>query len=382
MVAILGDPPAFPDGPPAWPRTTPAIRRALQDALRDHQWGTYDGPHTDRLQRALRDFYGVDYVVLTASGTFGMELALQAARVRPGSSVVMAAYEFPGNFLSVLKLGATPLLVDVRADDGQMDVDQVELAMRRKPTAVIATHLHGGMVDVARLRTICEDNSVTLIEDAAQMPGATIAGRRAATIGHIGVISFGGSKLMSAGRGGAVLTDVAVCHQRIRLLSTRANDLVCPLSQLQAVVLVPQLHELETLERRRASAVAWLSKGLEEEVPGLSVLRSSLPGRPGYYKVGLLFDPAAFAPLTREAFVQAAQAEGIAVDVGFRALHSGRSRSRFEQVDRLCNAERFAQRILVLHHPVLLESRRTLERLIEALGDIYRARDRIAKLFA
>ncbi len=376
MVAVLGDPPAFPHGPPPWPRTTRAIREALLRALSDHHWGTYDGPHTERLQQALRSFYRTEHVFLTGSGTYGIELALRAAGVRLGDRVVMAAYDFPGNFLTVLALGATPLLVDVD-EYGRIDVDQARAALAAGAKAVIVSHLHGVLGPIERLRSIADQHGAVLVEDAAQMPGATVGGRRVGTWGHLGVLSFGGSKLLSAGRGGAVLTDIALYHQRIRLAAIRANDIVCPLSQLQAAVLLPQLEELEQLDGIRAAAVERLYDGLQE-VPGLRPLWADVDGRPGYYKVGLLFDSDSFAPLGRDAFLRAAQAEGIGIAAGFRALHAGRSTRRYQRLGPLRNAERFAEQLVLLHHPVLLEPPSTLDRLIQCLADIYEQRDRVA----
>ena len=79
-----------------------------------------------------------------------------------------------------------------------------------------------------------------MIEDACQAPGAMLEGRRAGTFGDVGVLSFGGSKLLTSGRGGAVLTSDAHMAQRIRLYTQRGNE-AYPLSEMQAAVVLPQL---------------------------------------------------------------------------------------------------------------------------------------------
>src|SRR5207248_763587 len=122
-----------------------------------------------------------------------------------------------------------------------------------------------------------------VIEDAAQAPGAIIQGRKAGTWGDAGVLSFGGSKLLSAGRGGVLLTPHVEVHHRARLCSHRGNQ-VCPLSELQAAVLLPQLDKLDARNSRRWQSVCLLTERLRD-VPGLQPFSNPCTdAEPGYYK--------------------------------------------------------------------------------------------------
>lgn len=320
---------------------------------------------------------------------------MRGVNVRPGDEVILAAYDFEANFKNVLAIGATPVLVDVRADDAQLDVDQVDLAGSDRVRAVLASHLHGGVVDVVGLRELCDRRGWGFVEDVAQMPGATIRGRAAGSWGDVGVLSFGGSKLLTAGRGGCVLTDRNDVLQRIRLHVQRGNDL-SPLSELQAALLLPQLERLEDRNAARFVNVERLRK-LFNGVPGLDFLSQASGGCqfseigcppkhatsqgnetarsltiPGYYKVGFWYDPAAFADLTREQFAAAMRAEGIALWPGFRGLHRIHSRKRYRAIGDLKNAAAADQRLLVLHHPVLLETGTAMELIAEAVQRIRR----------
>jgi dTDP-4-amino-4,6-dideoxygalactose transaminase len=75
--------------------------------------------------------------------------------------------------------------------------------------------------------------------------------------------------------------------------------------------------------------------------------------RPGYYKLGLQYDPRS-GGLSRDRFVAALRAEGIAVDAGFRGLHKIHSTRRFRKSSDLNQASRVDENVIVLHHPVLL----------------------------
>jgi perosamine synthetase len=349
---VLGGEPVNPAGPAGWPVDDRDVADAIAAAVADGSWGRYHGPHGDRWRDALAAYHEVRHVHLCASGTSALELALRGVGVGPGEEVILAAYDFEANFKDVLALEAVPLLVDVRSDDVQMNVDAIEAAASDRVVAVIASHLHGGCVDMRDLRSLCDRRGWSLIEDACQSPGAVVQGRRAGTGGDAGVLSFGGSKLLTAGRGGAVLTNRDDVLQRIRLHVYRGNDL-SPLSELQAAALLPQLARLDERNAIRAKNVQRLRTLLNGR-PGLSMLPEASHA-PAYYKVGFWYDSAAFGGLERDGFAAAVRAEGVALWPGFRSLHRVHSRRRFRASGELPVADAADERLLVLHHPVLLE---------------------------
>jgi dTDP-4-amino-4,6-dideoxygalactose transaminase len=365
--ALLGGRPVRPEGPPDRPSPDAAVADAVTAALRDGSWGKYDGGHVKRLEERLARHHGVAHALACASGTFAVELALRALKVGPGDEVVLAAYDYVGNFLCVHAVGAMPVLIDVAGHNGNLDPAQVAGALGPATKAVIASHLHGGLVPMAELVDKARRHGVKVIEDAAQAPGAVVQGKRAGTWGDAGILSFGGSKLLTAGRGGALLTPHADVLQRARLVQHRGN-VVCPLSELQAAALLPQLERLDERNARRRAAVARLTH-LVRDVPGLTPFCNVAEGETCYYKVGFRFDEAAFG-LSRECFVEAARAEGVAFDEGFAALHVGRSPTRFRRAGDLTEAERAHRETVVLHHPVLLGSGEDVEQVAHAVKKI------------
>jgi dTDP-4-amino-4,6-dideoxygalactose transaminase len=358
-----------PQGPPDWPPADAAVQEALHAAWRDGSWGRYFGGHVERLEQRLAAEYGVGHALTCGSGTFAVELALRALKVRPGDEVVLAAYDYPGNFLAVHAVGALPVLAEVDPHNWNLSVDRLADAFRPATRAVLVAHLHGGLVAMRQLTELAAARGVRVIEDAAQCPGARVQGRPAGTWGDVGVLSFGGSKLLTAGRGGAILTGHADVAQRARVLLHRGNH-VCPLSELQAAVLPPQLDHLAEHNAHRRSQVALLGR-LLDGVPGLGLFRNAVEdSAAAYYKVGFRFDAAAFG-LGRSRFVAAVRAEGVAVDEGFRALHVGRSPSRWGSGGPLAEAERAGAGAVVLHHPVLLGGEREIEEVAAAVRKVH-----------
>lgn len=381
--AIVGGAPVRPEGPPEWPLDDPAVHAALERCAAEGTWGRYHGPYCDRLVEALKDMHGCEHARLCSSGTAAVELALRGLKVGPGDEVVMAAYDFKGNFANVVALGATPVLVDIRPDNWQFDADQLQDALTEKTRAILVSHLHGGIVDMPWVHEIARRSNVWVIEDACQMPGATVDGEVAGRWGDVSVLSFGGSKLLTAGRGGALLTHDPELLQRVRIYSHRGNE-AYPLSEMQAAILLPQVDSLFVRNRKRAANVAVLCELLGEDC-GLSVFRNRSPAshpdagsvrvtsvdsQPGYYKLGFQYDPAAFDGLSRDDFAAAMRAEGIALDPGFRALHLIHGKRRFRTVGKLPVATDADARVLTLHHPVLLEDAAAMRQIADAVAKI------------
>jgi len=367
--AILGGKPVRPSGPPDWPGSAPDVVAAVTAALADGSWGKYHGPHVARLSQELASFHDLPHAVLCASGTAALELALRGLAIGPGDEVVLAAYDFKGNFQDVLAVGATPVLVDVREENWNLDPAQIAAAIGPKTKAIVASHLHGGVVDLPRVAEIAREHNVAVIEDAAQAAGGRIHGRIAGSWGDAGILSFGGSKLVSAGRGGALLTARDDVAQRVKLYTHRGND-VYPLSELQAAAILPQWARLNAANARRTAAVAWLAQQFAS-IAGLKLfVNAPSDSQPGYYKVGLQYDPAAFGGLSRDRFAEAVRAEGIALDSGFRALHKTHSSRRFRAVGKLSQATQADERVLTLHHPVLLETERELGQIVNAIEKV------------
>lgn len=375
--AILGGEPVRPEGPPDWPLPDPAVEAALRQAWADGNWGRYHGRYAEQLRARLAAFHDVAHVHLCASGTAAVELALRGVGVGPGDEVLLAAYDFKANFQNVLALGAVPVLVDVRADDWQLDVSKLAAALSDRTRAVLVSHLHGGVVDMPGVGDFAQAHRLAVVEDVCQMPGATVFGRRAGTWGDAGVLSFGGSKLTTAGRGGAVLTRRDDVAQRIRIHTQRGNDL-SPLSELQAAVLLPQWDGLEVRNAHRAGAVGFLRAALQP-YGGLKILPASPLSEPGYYKLGMQYAPADFGGVSRDAFSAAMRAEGIALDGGFRALHKVHPGRRYRSAQPLTEADRADAGILTLHHPVLLGTPADWQQIVTAVEKLLRAAADLAR---
>ena len=361
---------------PSWPIVDDATRDVFTRMVEDGSWGRYHGPHCETLVAALRDYHGVEHSILCSSGTCAIELALRAIPVATGDEVILAAYDFKANFVNVLTTGCTPVLIDTVVDYPVPDPDQIAEAITDRTRAIIVSHLHGNLVPMQEVCRIAAGRGVVVIEDACQAPGALLEGRRAGTFGNIGVLSFGGSKLLTSGRGGAVLTSDAQMAQRIRLYTQRGNE-AYPLSEMQAAVLLPQLLKLDARNADRHQRLLELVNALRNSgiCPAMNLVNApgSVSHQPAFYKSAFMLPQSTDAG-QREQFCESARGAGIPFDPGFNGLHRIHSRQRFRTAGDLPNATQLHNRLISLHHTALLSSAETVKQIAKILQDCFEDR--------
>jgi dTDP-4-amino-4,6-dideoxygalactose transaminase len=369
-IAIDGGQPLLPDGPPGWPPPDAGVRAALIKLAEQGSWGQYNGPLVEQLAAELSAAHGNLHVYPCCSGTIAVELALRGLQVGPGDEVILAGYDFPGNFRSIEAVGALPVLVDIDPRSWTMDPALIEQAITPATRALVVSHLHGGLAPMAELLSLLKPHGIGVVEDACQCPGAMIDGTPAGQHGDVGIMSFGGSKLLSAGRGGALLTPHEDVYQRVKIFAERGNDAFA-LSELQACVLLPQLEKLEHHNQRRQQSVERLLAAVGETA-GLVPIQIPCPGesadrnRGSYYKLAWLYQQQECGGPERETILAALQAEGVAIYAGFRGFARRRGR-RCRQSGDLPHSQRAGEQTLILHHPVLLEEDQVVDLVAQSI---------------
>jgi dTDP-4-amino-4,6-dideoxygalactose transaminase len=242
------------------------IDTAVLDAVGSTQYIL--GEEVKLFEEEWAEYCSVRHCVGVASGTAAIELALQALEVEPGDEVVAPANTFIASILPVVRLGATPVLVDCDPVTAQIDVGQVAAAVTERTKAVVGVDLYGHPCDADPLQSVCDEHGLTLVEDACQAHGARYRGRRCGSLGRIAAFSFyPGKNLGAYGDAGAVTTDDDDLAERIRLLRDLgqrqkyehvvigANE---RLDTLQAAVLRVKLRHLDRWnDLRRAHAAAY-----------------------------------------------------------------------------------------------------------------------------
>lgn len=184
--------------PVASPLSATILARAAADTMlgRDHR--------SDVAARVARDF-GASAVTLTDSGTSALVLALRIT-AGAGSTVAMPAYACVDLIAAARRADVRVALYDIDPLTLSPDLDSVRRVLDEGARAIVVAHLYGYPADVPAVSQLAAETGAIVIEDAAQHAGATLAGKRAGSMGSVTVLSFGRGKGITAGSGGALLS--------------------------------------------------------------------------------------------------------------------------------------------------------------------------------
>jgi dTDP-4-amino-4,6-dideoxygalactose transaminase len=166
------------------------------------------GPAVSSFETAAAEYCGTEHAIGVSSGTDALIVALMAIGIGPGDEVITTPYTFFGTVGSIIRLGATPILVDIEPDTFNIDAAKIEAAITEKTRAIMPVHIFGQMADMRAINKIAREHDLIVIEDAAQAIGAKQNDRPACSFGHMGCLSFFPTKNLGGfGDGGMVVTD-------------------------------------------------------------------------------------------------------------------------------------------------------------------------------
>ena len=196
----------FPELPLFDLRLQPQDLEAVAETLRSG-WLTL-GPRTAAFEELFAEHLGARHAIAVSSCTAALHLAYLAAGVGPGDEVIVPSFTFAATAAAVLYCGATPVFAEiVSRENPSIDPDDVERLITPRTKAVCAVHFAGYAAAVDRLKALCDERGIALIEDVAHAPSASLHGRKLGTWGLSGAFSFFSNKVLSVGEGGLLCTD-------------------------------------------------------------------------------------------------------------------------------------------------------------------------------
>ena len=163
---------------------------------------------------------GTKYVVAVTSGTAALHTALAALQIGPGDEVILPAWTWHSCFNTIVMMGALPVIAEI---DESFNIDPADLERHITPQtkAIMAVHLQGTPCAIDRVLEIARRHKLKVIEDCAQSVGASFKGKPLGSLGDIGIFSLQQNKTITAGEGGAVVTNDPVLFER----ASRFHDL-------------------------------------------------------------------------------------------------------------------------------------------------------------
>lgn len=333
-LALLGGAPVRMHQFPSWPQFGRPEEQLLLTALRSGQWGRTVGHLNEEFERRFAAYQQGAYAVTCVNGTVALELALRAAGVGPGDEVILPSYTFIATASATLHLGAVPVFADIHQDTYTLDPESVAAAISARTRAIIPVHLAGSSADMDALTALAGSHGLAMIEDAAQAHGAEWGGRRVGAIGDLGTFSFQSTKALTAGEGGAVVTNNPRHAETIWSLQNVGRvpggewyehhrlGWNLRMTEFQAAILLAQLDRLDAQIALRAEHAVHLDR-LLGEVDGIEPLAyPARVTRHTRYLYVFRYRAAAFGGLPKSRFIQALVAEGIPTMPGYPPLHT------------------------------------------------------------
>ena len=175
------------------------------------------GPKVDELERALCNYTGAKYAVAVSNGTAALHCACIAAGIGPGDEVITTPITFAASANCVLYCGATPVFADIDPDTYNISPESIREHITEKTKAVVAVDFTGQVVEIEKIRKICDEYHLLFIEDAAHSIGSSYDGKMVGSLADITTFSFHPVKTVTGGEGGAVLTSRKDLYDKIYL---------------------------------------------------------------------------------------------------------------------------------------------------------------------
>ena len=210
----------------------------------DTGWISSAGAYVDSFENKVKDFVGAKYGVACMNGTAGLHIAQILLGIGSNDHVLAPNLTFVATLNAIKYSGATPILIDVDADNWQMDLGLLRLFLEQETEkriaedgntysfykktgnpikAIMPVHVLGNIGEIDELLEITKAFNLEIIEDSTESLGSTYKGRHTGTYGKIGVFSFNGNKIISTGGGGVIVTNDKAIAERAKHITTTAK---------------------------------------------------------------------------------------------------------------------------------------------------------------
>ena len=189
----------------------------------DTEWISWKGKYVPKFEKEFSRYIGTKYGLGVFNGTVALHLAMLTLGITDGDEVIVPSFTYVASVNAISYVGGTPIFVDSKRDNWQMDPEDVRKKITDKTKAVIVVHLYGHPCDMDELVAICKEHDLFLIEDCAEAIGSEYKGKKVGSFGDMACFSFFGNKTITTGEGGMVLTNDIALHERAARIKDQGN---------------------------------------------------------------------------------------------------------------------------------------------------------------
>ena len=284
-----------------------------------HGWYEHAGDYVQRFEEAFARRHGVAHAIAVPHCTAAIHLSLAALGIGPGDEVVVPELTWIATAAPISYVGATPVFADVDPQRWCMTGETLEACITPRTRAVIPVDLYGLTADMAPIRAVADRHGLAIVEDAAQAIGCRYREQAAGTFGDVGTFSFHGTKTVTTGEGGMLITDRTDVYERSLVLRdhgrTRENfkffyntevAFKYRMSNMQAAFGLAQLERLDELVAKKRQIFRWYAERLVQ-MPGLQLNAEPAEVFHTFWMTSVVLDPA-YGVTNRELMAMFAEA--------------------------------------------------------------------------
>ncbi len=231
------------------------------------------GKFVDEFESKIADYTGAKYAIATSNGTSALHISLLISGVKSGDEVITQPLTFVATCNAISYCNASPIFIDVDKDTMGLSPVALQSFLKENATvtnqqcvnkttgkiirACVPMHTFGHPCRIDEIKDVCDKWSINLIEDAAESLGSFYKDKHTGTFGQLGVISFNGNKVITAGGGGCIITDSEILATKAKHITTTAkephkweysHDMIgynYRMPNLNAALIVAQLEQLD-----------------------------------------------------------------------------------------------------------------------------------------
>ncbi len=283
----------------------------VTDAVTNAWYGNANLYHT-RFEQAFAAYVGRQYSVTLPSCTSALHLALLALGVGAGDEVIVPDITWIATSAPIAYVGATPVFADIDAQSWCLSADSFAARITPQTKAAIVVDLYGNLPDMDAILAIAQQHNIAIIEDAAEAIGSEYKGQKAGSFGAVSTFSFHGSKTLTTGEGGMLVTDREDIYQRCLFLRDHGRDphgkmfwntevaYKYRMSSMQAALGLAQLERIDELVDRKRQIFQWYQEALGNW-DGITLNHEQPWVKNTYWMVTAILDPK--YGLTKEAMI-------------------------------------------------------------------------------
>ena len=348
-------------------------KQYLHDCI-DSTFVSSSGKYIDQFEEKIAEYVGVNYAVATSNGTSALHIALILSGVNSGDEVITQPLTFVATCNAINYCGAEPIFIDVDQDSLGLSPEALQLFLEKNTfikgqkcinkntgktiSACMPMHTFGHPCRIDEIKQICDNFCIPLVEDAAESLGSFYKSKHTGSYGLLGVLSFNGNKIITAGGGGCIITDDEKLAKKARHLTTTAkvphkweynHDMVgynYRMPNLNAALLFAQLENLEMfLKSKRKTALAYKNFFSDKDIVFIKEPKNS---KSNYWLNAIILKD----QLQRDLFLEDTNSKGIATRPIWNLMNK-LDVFKNTQSDELINAKWLEKRVVNIPSSVI-----------------------------